>query len=69
MPILNANIRAFKSRRIAEITQFIFYNLNMYKHFILTRTVNVLFKSNDKLFLFYFLMYAHCTLTLCFTDE
>lgn len=69
MPILNANIRAFKSRRIAEITQFIFYNLHMYKHFILTRTVNTLFKSNYKLFLFYFLMYAHYTITLFFTDE
>ena len=51
MPILNANIRVFKSHGIAEIAQLIFHNLEMYLHFILTRTVKLLHETNLNIFI------------------
>lgn len=51
MPILNANIRVFKLHGIAEIAQLVFYNLEMYLHFILTRTVKLLHETNSNIFI------------------
>lgn len=55
MPLLNANIRAFKSHGFAEITQFIFGNLDRYMHFILIRNMETLYKTNS-IVSFYFLI-------------
>lgn len=58
MPILNANIRAFKSHGNTEITQFLFCNLDMYMYSILTRTV----ETNSVVFISLFdtcTLYSH----------
>lgn len=51
MPILNANMRAFNSCGITEITQLLFCSVNMRMHFVLAGTVEMLHTTNSTVFI------------------
>ena len=51
MPVLNANMRAFNSCGIIEITQFLFCGSSMHMHFVPARPVEMLHTPNSTVFI------------------
>lgn len=47
MSVLRANVRALNSRRIGEITQFVFRSLYTHMYFVLSRTEETLHKTSS----------------------
>ena len=51
MPVLNANMRAFNSCGISEITQFLFCGSSIHMHFVSARPVEMLHTPNSTVFI------------------